>query len=102
MRKFGRERVDIRRQSFTRDKITMDGFRHQRRYSSVETINWECARVQANQEWVSEFSMVSALDYDIDVPCVVQWWTAVVLCAHQPKQRLAERWRHPRNIHQGD
>ena len=61
----------------------------------------ECTRVQANHEWVPEFSMVSALDYDIDVPCVVQWWTAVVLCAHQPKQRLAERWRRPRNIHKG-
>ena len=40
----------------------------------------QCIRVQENPEWISEFSLVvqehtilEALNYDTDVPCVVQW-----------------------------
>ena len=62
-----------------------------------------------NHERVSEFSLVSqenkilgALQFDIDVPCLVQWGAALVFCAHLSTQRFAERWRHPRCVEQGD
>ena len=46
----------------------------------MEAINRVCTSMQENHEWVSEFSMLllekrilSALNYDIDVQCMVQW-----------------------------
>ena len=56
----------------------------------VEAINWVCANVQGDHDWVSEFSQVMRenevlgdLDCDIEVPCNVQrgvlWESALAI-----------------------
>ena len=57
----------------------IEGFRNQKKNSIMEAITCFCARIQHNHEWISEFSLVFqknkilALNYDVDVPCIVQW-----------------------------
>ena len=51
----------------------MEAFRHYEKNSIMEAIRWLCAYFQENQ-------VLEALNYDIDVPCVV------VFSANQPQQ----------------
>ena len=46
----------------------------------MEATNWVCAYCQDNNVSIYEFSMVmqetyilEALNYDVDIPCIVQW-----------------------------
>ena len=45
----------------------------------MEAVNWVCTRVQVNQEWISQVSllpkgntMLEAMNFDINVPWIVQ------------------------------
>ena len=47
----------------------------------MEAIDWVCASVWDNHDWISEVSLVlqgirilEAPDYGTQVPCRVQWW----------------------------
>ena len=58
----------------------METFRNNKQNSIMEATTWFCAYCQDNHDWISEFSLVmqetfilEALDYDIDIPCTVQW-----------------------------
>ena len=49
------------------------------RVSMKEAVNWVCTWVQQNHEGISEFSLIlqenrfpEAMNYDFDVPCIVQ------------------------------
>ena len=96
----------FQRQSSAKDKITWKLSGHRDEFF-LEAINWVCASLQDNHDWISEFSLVlqdnkimEALSYDIEVSCVVHW--ELLWYALQFEQRFSERWCHPRNGQQGD
>ena len=46
----------------------------------MESVNWACEEALEDHEWVSELTIstqenevLAELDYEIDIPCVVQW-----------------------------
>ena len=63
------------------EKRHMEAFRYYTMNLIMEAINWVlCIYFQDDHDWISEYSLVmqenkilEALNYDIDVPCVVQW-----------------------------
>ena len=60
--------------------------------------DWVCAGTFADHEWVSSRTIIQqeeeilsmALDFKIEVPCVVQWSLSLVLSAHELKSNLGK------------
>ena len=57
----------------------MQGFRVNKVNSIMEAVNWVCDDARDNHEWVRIFpwlckkpKVLEALQYDIEIPCVVQ------------------------------
>ena len=60
-------------------QMRMETFRSRKRESIKAAINWICANVQDDHDWVSELSLVTheneilgELDHDIEVSCIVR------------------------------
>ena len=59
---------------------TTQNFFKRKMMSIMESVNWVCEEVLEEHEWVSQLNIslkqeevLRELDYEIDVPCVVQW-----------------------------
>ena len=76
----------------------MNLFRNQRKSSVMEAVCWVCLRMSENHEWISEISFAMQENtifgstengHLMSHICAVE--DVVVLCADQPRQRLAQK-----------
>ena len=70
--------------------------------SNMESVNWVCDVAMEGHEWVSEatvsmeeYGMLVALNYEIDVPCAVQWGLLWFSSPSRRNQRFAD---HDANV----
>ena len=85
----------------------------QKLLSIMESVSWVCDDVLENHEWVSKLTVsmpdnvvLLPQNYDIDVPCVVQWGLLWFSSPSRLNQRFADNGtkvaKHPRNWKHGN
>ena len=82
---------------------TQEGLR--RRLSTIrESVSWVCEDALWEHEWVTELDVIleeneilEALNYDLDVPCSIQWGL-VVLLTLATQSNIPKRWHKHRKV----
>ena len=69
----------------------------------MESVSWDCEDALRDHQWVTQLNVIlkeneilAALNYDLNMPSVIQWRTVVILVAFASQSKIHEQWHKHR------